>query len=254
MRIRVLLATLAAVAILACWALPAAAHFGMVIPEGNLFDRPGPVKVEYRFWHPMEGIGMDLVKPAEAGVFMDGKKTDMLPSLKEAKEGGHSIWQGSYTVKKPGDYQFYLVPQPYWEPAEDCYIVHYTKAIIDALGAEEGWDQPVGLKMEIVPLSRPYGLYAGNTFTGQVLYRGKPLPGAEVEVEFYNKDGKRKAPADAYITQLVKADERGVFTWAMPWPGWWGFAALHTDEDRKIDKDGSPKDVEVGGVLWVLTH
>lgn len=251
MRIRVLLAT---AVILACWALPAAAHFGMVIPADNLVARPGPVKMEFRFWHPFEGHGMDLVKPAEAGVFLDGKKTDLLPALKEAKADGHTIWQGSYTVKKPGDYQFYMVPQPYWEPAEDCFIVHYTKTVIDALSAEEGWDQPVGLKMEIVPLTRPYGLYAGNTFSGQVLYKGKPLPGAEVEVEFYNADGKRKAPADAYVTQLVKADERGVFTWAMPWPGWWGFAALHTDEDRKIDKDGSPKDVEVGGVLWLLTR
>jgi cobalt/nickel transport protein len=187
-------------------------------------------------------------------VVLKGKKTDLKPSLKEVKVDGHSTWQGTYKVKRPGDYIFYMVPKPYWEPAEDCFIVHYTKTVIDALGAEEGWDEPLGLKMEIVPLTRPYGLYAGNSFSGQVFYKGKPLPGAEVEVEYYNQDGKRKAPAGAYVTQVVKADERGVFTWAMPWSGWWGFAALHTDEDRQLEQDGKKKDVEVGGVFWLLTH
>jgi cobalt/nickel transport protein len=40
----------------------------------------------------------------------------------------------------------------------------------------------------------------------------------------------------------------------MPWPGWWGFAALHTDEDRQIEKDGKKKPVEVGGVIWVYAN
>ena len=232
-------------------AAPAMAHFGMVIPDSNLMERPGVVTLDFRFWHPMEGVGMDLAKPTEAGVFLAGKKTSLLSALREKKVGKHTTWQAAYKVKRPGDYIFYMAPQPYWEPSEDCYIVHYTKAVVSALGAEEGWDQPVGLKMEIVPLTRPYGLYAGNSFTGRVLYKGKPLAGSEVEVEFYNTDGKRKALAGSYITQVVKADNNGVFTWSMPWPGWWGFSALHTDEDRKIKRDGKDKDVEVGGVLWL---
>lgn len=71
-----------------------------------------------------------------------------------------------------------MEPQPYWEPAEDCYIVHYTKAYVAAFGEEEGWDEPAGLKTEIVPLTRPFGNYAGNVFQGQVLLNGKPVPGA----------------------------------------------------------------------------
>lgn len=230
------------------------AHFGMVIPNKNIVDRPQEVSVEMLFWHPFENVAMNLVKPAEAGLVGGGEKVDLLPKLKQTKTMDHETWAVSQRIKKPGDYYFYMVPTPYWEPAEDCYIVHYTKAPVSAMGAEEGWDEPVGLKMEIVPLTKPYGLYAGNSFTGQVLYRGKPLANAEVEVEFYNKDGKRKAPADAYVTQLVKADDNGIFSFTMPWPGWWGFAALHTDEDRKIKFEGKDKDVEVGGVIWVFTH
>ncbi len=235
-------------------ALPAWAHFGMVIPEKNIVTRPGPITVDFLFWHPMEDRGMNLVKPQEAGVFFKGKKTSLLPVMMERDRKGRKTWQATYRIQRPGDYYFYMVPKPYWEPAEDCFIIHYTKAPVSAMGAEEGWDQPLGLKMEIIPLTRPYGLYAGNTFQGRVLYRGKPLAGAEVEVEFFNKNGKLKPPTESHITQLVKADERGVFTFAMPWPGWWGFAALHTDEDRKIERDGEKKPVEVGGIIWVYAN
>jgi cobalt/nickel transport protein len=139
-----------------------------------------------------------------------------------------------------------MEPQAYWEPAEDTYIIHYTKTFVAAFGADEGWDTPIGLPTEIVPLTRPFGNYAGGVFQGQVLIKGKPAPGAEIEVEFYNKDGKYKAPSDYHVTQVVKADANGVFTFTCPVEGWWGFAAL-SEADYKI-KD---KSVELGAVLWV---
>ncbi|KMY68603.1 ATP-dependent DNA ligase [Desulfocarbo indianensis] len=237
--------------IAAFWAAaPASAHFGMIIPDKNLMERPGEITLEYRFWHPMENSGMSLVKPKAAGVALGEERADLLASLKEQKEGNATLWSGSYQVKKPGDYIFYMEPQPYWEPAEDCYIIHYTKTIVDALNAEEGWDQPLGLKMEIVPLTRPYGLWAGNSFTGKVLFKGAPLANADVEVEFYNNKGEMEIPAPVFVTQVVRTDANGVFTFTMPWGGWWGFAALTTD-DQKMQKDGKPKNVELGGVLWI---
>ena len=72
-------------------------------------------------------------------------------------------------------------------------IVHYTKVVIDVLGAEKGWDALVGLPVEIEPLVRPYGLWTGNTFRGIVRYHGKPVPFARVEVEYYN-EGRRVKP------------------------------------------------------------
>ena len=72
------------------------------------------------------------------------------------------------------------------------------------------------------------------------------MPFCEVEVEYFNKNGKISAPNDYMVTQTIKADKNGVFTYAAPRPGWWGFAALNTDE-KKIDG----KDVEIGAVIWV---
>jgi cobalt/nickel transport protein len=52
------------------------------------------------------------------------------------------------------------------------------------------------------------------------------------------------------ITQVVKADEKGIFSYTPPAEGWWGFAALNTS-DKKIKHNGIDKDLELGAVLWV---
>ncbi len=235
-----------------CVSSMAFAHFGMVIPSDNMV-MPGEsrvVSVKFSFSHPFEGNGMELVKPEQCGVLVAGKKTSMLSKLNEIKVMGHKAWELNYKIKRPGVYQFYMVPKPYWEPAEDKFIVHYTKTVIGAFGMEEGWGQAVGLKTEIIPLSRPFGMYSGNVFQGIVMLDGKPVPFSEVEVEYYNRDGKAKAPTEYMVTQVIKADANGVFTYAVPCPGWWGFAALNTS-NQKLKHAGQDKEVELGAVIWV---
>ncbi|MBT8762711.1 DUF4198 domain-containing protein [Desulfohalobiaceae bacterium Ax17] len=227
------------------------AHFGMVIPSQSMVAPENKVvDLKLSFSHPFEMIGMELVKPAKFGVKVGSQNKDLLSKLKKTKVMGHTAWETKFKVKRPGVYKFYMEPKPYWEPAEDCFIIHYTKTIVAAFGDEEGWDEPVGLKTEIIPLTRPFGLYAGNTFQGQVLVDGKPVPYCDVEIEFYNQGHKVKAPSEYMITQVVKADANGVFTYTPPRAGWWGFAGLNT-ADFKIKKDGQDKDVEIGAVLWV---
>jgi cobalt/nickel transport protein len=174
-------------------------------------------------------------------------------SLEKTEVMGHTAWQASYAIKRPGVYIFYMEPEPYWEPAEDSYIIHYTKTVVTAFGDDEGWDAEIGLKTEIVPLSKPFGLYAGNVFQGIVKLDGKAVPFAEVEVEYFNIDKKHKAPTEYMITQTIKADPNGIFTYAAPFPGWWGFAALN-EADFKLSHDGEKKDVELGAVIWVQFH
>ena len=231
---------------------PVLAHFGMVIPSDQMVmqGEDTNVKVDLMFWHPFEGIGMELEKPATFAVVANGKEIDLLGALKSTKTKGHQTWTTSYRVTRPGVYMFYMIPRPYWEPGEDCYIVHYTKTVVTAFGDDEGWDKELGLKTEIVPLSKPYGLYAGNVFQGIVKVDGKPVPHVEVEVEYFNKDAKYTAPTDYMVAQTLKADQNGVFTYAAPKAGWWGFAALNTS-DTKMKHDGQEKDVELGAVLWV---
>ena len=231
------------------------AHFGIVIPSDDMITKDDSKKItlKVQFIHPMEGHYMNMDKPAQFGVLIQGKKIDLLNTLQEKKINDCTTWETNYQIKRPGDCIFYMEPQPYWEPAEDCFIVHYTKVIVNALGLEVGWDEEVGLKTEIIPLTRPYGLWVGNVFQGIVKVKGEVVPYAEVEVEYYNQDGKVRWPADPMITQVIKADQNGVFTYAMPRAGWWGFAALNEDEE-KIKHNGEEKSAEIGAVLWVKTY
>ena len=230
----------------------ASAHFGMIIPSDSMVMQGDKrtISLILSFSHPFEMIGMELVKPKECGVVFSGSRSSLVGSLKKAKVMGHGAWTLNYRVNRPGVYTFFMEPEPYWEPTEDCYIIHYTKTVVAAFGEEAGWDEPVGLKTEIVPMTRPFGLYAGNVFQGIVMLGGKPVPHAEVEIEYYNRDKEAEAPTDYMITQVVKADQNGIFSYAAPKPGWWGFAALNT-ADEKMKYRGEDKDIELGAVLWV---
>jgi cobalt/nickel transport protein len=246
---------LAFVALMTLTASPAMAHFGMMIPSDSMVmqEDSRTVNLALSFSHPMEMVGMPLEKPKVFSVLANGKSQDLLDQLTSTTVMGEPAWKADYAVKRPGVYMFHMEPQPYWEPAEDCFIIHYTKTVVTAFGDEEGWDEELGLETEIVPLSKPYGLYAGNVFQGIVKMDGKPVPYAEVEVEYYNQDGTAEAPTDYMVTQTVKADAGGVFTYAPPASGWWGFAALNT-ADYKIKQGGEEKDVELGAVIWVYFH
>jgi cobalt/nickel transport protein len=233
----------------------AMAHFGMVIPSDTMVMQGDDKKISLTlsFSHPFEMGGMDLVKPKAFMVYKEEKQEDMLGSLKETRVMGGRAWTMEYPVKRPGINVFVMEPKPYWEPAEDCFIIHYTKTVVTAFGDDEGWDRELGLKTEIVPLSKPFGLYAGNVFQGIIKLDGKAVPYGEVEVEYYNKDKKAEAPTDYMITQTIKADQNGVFTYAVPKAGWWGFAALNTS-DEKMKHEGEEKDVELGAVIWIKFH
>lgn len=232
----------------------AEAHFGVIMPSKDIVDsdEDREITLKVMFMHPFEGSYMNLEKPVQFGVVVSGKKTDLLPMLKEKRYDRAVMWETRYSMKKPGDHIFYFEPKPYWEPAEEAFIVHYTKVIINAYGKEQGWDEELGMKTEIIPITRPYGLWAGNVFQGIVKVDGKIVPFAEVEVEYFN-DTSVKAPSSPFVTQVIKTDENGVFTYAMPEAGWWGFSAL-TTADFTLKKDNKDYPVELGAVIWVRTH
>ena len=234
---------------------PASGHFGMVIPSDTMVmqDDNRTIDIALSFSHPMEMQGMELDKPKIFSVIREGRSSDLLGQLKQAKVMGHKAWHMRYRIRRPGVYTLHMEPQPYWEPAEDCFIVHITKTVVTAFGDDEGWDAEIGLKTEIVPLSKPFGLYAGNVFQGIVKMDGKAIPYAEVEVEFYNEHKTVHSPTEYMITQTIKADGNGAFTYAVPASGWWGFAALNT-ADYKMKHNGEEKDVELGAVIWVYFH
>lgn len=235
----------------------AAAHFQVLMPSTDaVSEKTGPdIDFEIVFTHPMDGGPvMDMGQPRQFGVMVRGEKTDLSSALKPADRGGKGAFTASYKVNRPGAHVFYIEPEPYLEAAEETYIQHFTKVIVDAYGSWSGWDDLVGFPVELKPLTRPYGVWAGNVFQAVVMKEGQPVPEAHVEVEYYNAEGDATAPTDAHVTQVLKSDSNGVFTFGIPWDGWWGFAALVDGDTKMKSPDGNEMDLEMGAALWVRAH
>lgn len=223
------------------------AHFLTLIPTNDIIDSKDNANLDLKamFIHPFEQTGMTMEKPK--GIFLDKKSL----SLNKIKKFNHLAWQSSYEIKKPGVYTFYVQPQEYFEPSEEKFISHVPKVIISAFGREDNWDKPIGLKYEIIPMIKPFGIYKGNLFQGKVLHNGKPASNIEVEVELYNTFGL-KAPSNAHITQLIKTDDNGIFSFVMNHEGWWGFAALIEEGEKNFD--GKMYPIENGALIWIKAY
>jgi cobalt/nickel transport protein len=225
------------------------AHFLTFLSNTDNVTDQKQTKIDFdiSFIHPFEQSGMNMEKPE---VFVNNKENKLV--LKETKKFEHKAWSSSYDIKTPDVYKFFVQPQPYFEPAEEKFISHVPKLIISSFGLEDGWDEPLGLKYEIIPMTKPFALYSGNLFQGKVLHNGKAAANTEVEVELYNEFGL-KAPSDAHITQVVKTDDNGVFSFVMNHKGWWGFAALIEEGELK-HSDGKMYPVENGALIWIKAY
>ncbi len=245
------------------------AHFQLLLPSEDIVtvNESHRLNLFLCFTHPMEGgPSMEMKFPEAFGVFVQGHKINLLNTLKPIKvpiypswhpeaqttKGVVTAWKAIYQLRRPGDHIFYVVPKAYFEPAEEKFIKQITKVVVNAFGAEEGWDKTLGLQAEIIPLTRPYGIWEGNTFRGLVLINGKPAPNLDVEVEYYNRDGRVHVPKDPFITQVIKTDENGVFSYTIPWAGWWGFSAL--GDGGTLKKDGKSYPVELDAVIWIKAY
>ena len=229
-------------------------HFQALLPSADVVSAEGARSVDLKmlFTHPMEqGPVMEMGQPRRFGVLAQGAEKDLLGSLVRRQIDGESAYSASYKFTAPGDHVFFLEPAPYWEPAERKMIVHYTKVVVNAFGQEVGWDTLVGFPVEIEPLTRPYGVWTGNAFRGVVRREGKPVPFAQVEIEYWNEGRHVRIPSDPFVTQTIKADGQGVFSYSLPRAGWWGFAALVEGREKMRNPDGKEVEVELGGLMWV---
>ena len=244
-------------------ATPAMAHFQMVHSPEAAMDKGKTLDLKIVFTHPFEaGHTMDMGQPLEFFVIKKGKKTNLMKALKPitwtSLTNSGKAFEAKYKARGMGDYVFCLIPEPYYEGEEDAYIQQITKVIYNVGGLPTDWDAPVGLPAEIVPLDKPYALWTGNVFRGVVLGNGKPVPNAEIEVEYLNhppvpgknafqKKGVVEAPHDSYVTMTIKGDENGRFTFGIPRAGWWGFAALGVGPMDKYKGKENSQDA----VIWV---
>ena len=247
------------------------AHFMVMYTPEIALHKGEELDMRILFTHPAEaGHMMDMGGIEEFYVLNQrgdskAKKTDLKGYLKEiewsnphAKAPAFSVMIPKKVVRSMGDYVFVMKPGYYFEKEEGVYMQQITKLVMNVGGVPGNWAEPVGLPCEIVPLIKPYGLWTGNVFKAQVLSSGKPVAGAEVEVEFMNHMPDLKAnamheagiveyPHDAFVTQTIHSDADGYITFGIPKAGWWGFAALGVGPDKEY----KGKELGQDAVIWV---
>ncbi|MDR0466323.1 MAG: DUF4198 domain-containing protein [Deltaproteobacteria bacterium] len=240
-------------------AVPACAeYFAILRANPPLVSTPKhkELHVSIAFGHPFvqTAVNMDLLQMFaaikypldESGQTLRNEYLDTLNPVQYLKK---NAWAGTIPVPEPGLCRLVLETRPYWEDKRGVFLQQFAQTLVPVLGYEYGWEIPVGLKLEILPLTRPFGLTAPALFTGRVLLNGKILPDAMVRIEYLNED-KRSSPSPYHQTQRLRTDANGVFSFVCPHPGWWGFAAVTTGDPLR-GPDGQSKNTELSGILWM---
>lgn len=237
----------------------ASAHFQLLYTPKVSLAKAQSIEMRLVFGHPLDnGHVMEMGAPEAFYYLHKGKRVDLMKSLKpitwKGPENAAAAFAARVKIKRNGDYVFVAVPSPYYEDGENKYIQQITKSFVNKGGLPTGWEKPLGLKTEIVPLNKPTNVLAGGTFSGQVLADGKPVPGAEIEVEWIN--GKPDPAGNAFGPSRVAprpsalvaiSDANGVFTFGVPKAGTWGFAALNTGPDKRF----KGKELSQDAVIWI---
>ncbi|MCB9482124.1 MAG: DUF4198 domain-containing protein [Desulfobacteraceae bacterium] len=244
-------------------AVPAYSHFQMIYTPESALEKASEIDLKLVFTHPFEaGHTMDMGTPSEFFVIKKGKKTDLKSSLKpitwKSLTNSGKAYEAQVKLRGMGDNVFCLVPEPYYEKEEEIYIQQITKMVVNTAGFPTDWDAEAGLPTEIVPLDKPYALWTGNVFRGIVKSNGKPVPYAEIEVEYLNhkplmnhnefsEDAQAEAPQDSFVTMGIKANVNGEFTFGIPRAGWWGFCALGAGPAKEY----KGKELSQDAVIWI---
>lgn len=216
----------------------ASAHFNFFLPDEWSMDSVTANEVEIIWGHPYEGIYFDVPAITGVGVVKPNGTKDTLSTTDitvTGEEGNAKAYKVSFTPDKRGDYIIYADFEALHVEEEEVTWEDHVKAIIHYEGST-GWDHKTGQVMEIVPLTRPYGLEEGFVFVGQVLYNGNPLADASVEIEKYYPIGGAPdpLPKEPMITRETKTDANGIFSFTLDEPGIWVTAATNTVDEVDI--------------------
>lgn len=230
-------------------------HYNMLLPQAASAKRGERITFIYQWGHPFEHQLFDALMPESVIVVApDGKKTDLLKTLEKTTLPGSdgkkvTAYRLPYTPGLRGDYLFILHTPPIWMESDKEFLQDTVKVILH-VQAQKGWDVSAGSALELMPMTRPYGLQPGMVFQAQVTSLSKPMAGTLVEVERYNATPPKELPPDEQITRTVKTDPNGVATCTLTDPGWWCITAQRDAGER--EHKGKSYPVRQRSTLWVF--
>lgn len=113
------------------------------------------------------------------------------------------------------------------------YFQH-IKSYVTLHTPTDTWQKPLGHALEIIPLSHPNLIYAGDALKVKVLYMGKPVKDAVISgiYQGYRAKEHGKTPVSA------KTDEQGVASLTFDQPSRWLITIKHVEnqtDNKKAD-------------------
>lgn len=113
------------------------------------------------------------------------------------------------------------------------YYSRRAKALIQVgrpMPTDNRWATgPIGLTLEVVPLRNPYSLLPDRILPVQILFEGRPLPGALVKLTLLE--------SDARPLQTTRSDARGRANFKVPATGSWLVNVIWTKAVTTRDAD-----------------
>jgi cobalt/nickel transport protein len=252
MNARTFLLRLAGAAVLAAQA--ALAHFPILIHDADLGTTNGPVTITFATGHPFE-LEMEPAPRPERIQVLDarGRATNLTSALQPTLFRGDTngaAWQLRFEPSR-GDSMVALDSAASVDAGQKTLFREYVKVCVHR-ALEEGWNRRTGQPIEIVPLTRPYGLRPGMAFTGRLMRGDAPVADGEVYFERLNDARPDQAylPPEPLITFTVRTDSEGRFVLSLPEPGWWVVGA-YADDLGPVRHEGKDYRLEGFAGIWL---
>jgi uncharacterized GH25 family protein len=186
-------------------------------------DEAGTIYAIVHHGHPGDRKTPDPDKLFEFNMLADGQSTrSLLPGIKSASQGGIPVlitepmakesnivllaarYDNGYWVKTQNGYRNTNKRQVP-DSEESLYSMKFAKALIRTNeAAADGYDTLIGHRLELVPLSNPFGVKPGDVLKVRVHFDGKPLSGVGVEA------GDGVTPMDEKDIPRYQTNEEGV--------------------------------------------
>ncbi len=228
------------------------AHYPMLIAS-TPFAQPGDeVRIDFTIGHPYVNDRFAAEAPGRVSVLPPvGPPQDLTekvtPGVLQWGDQQLAMHQLAYKVGKKGDYVFSYECRLFTEPPQR-QVIDFAKVIVHVGDAQIGWWRRTNTPIEIVPLTRPYALKAGDTFRGQVFEGKHPMVGGVVEGESYIDPIPEPMPELAFTRRAERTDPTGCFAITLDREGWW---LLSVATDGGPGEQGLLNHPAHRAVLWV---
>lgn len=188
----------------------------------------------------------------EDGLAESPARKDLLGDVEEIRYLNKKAWGANVALPEPGLYQFIMEGKPFWNEKKNEFFQQSAKLYLPVLSNGSGWDKAVSQDLEIVPLTRPYGLQNPAFFSAMLVKNGKAVSNAQVMAGRLNVN-KKASPSRWHGQMETRTDQAGIFSFVLNEAGWWYCEASIKGEPLK-GTDGQMKEARKSAIIWLYVE